>query len=48
MKIIKLGNISFSNMEKASMSRPKKMPGKMLLGGGNNARANGIFAGEGD
>ena len=40
LKIIKLRNISFSNMEKATMSRPKKMPGKMLPGGGNNAKAN--------
>ena len=31
------------------MSRPKKMPGKMLPGGGTmQRRMNGIFLGEGD
>ena len=35
LKIIKLRNISFGNMEKATMSRPKMLPG-----GGNNAKAN--------
>ena len=50
MKIIKLSNISFGNMDfeilKAAMLKgddvmTEKMPGKMLPGGGNNAKANG-------
>ena len=49
MKIIKLRNISFGNMEKATMSRPKTCLVKCYLEKETmQRRMNGIFAGEGD
>ena len=49
LKIIKLRNISFDNMEKATMSRPKKSLVKCYLEEETmQRRMNGIFACEGD
>ena len=49
LKIIKLVNISFGNMEKATMSRPKKCLVKCYLEEETmQRRMNGIFAGEVD
>ena len=49
MKIIKLRNISFGNMGKAMMSRPKKCLVKCYLEEESMQRLmNGIFAGEED
>ena len=47
--MIKLSNISFGNMEKATMSRPKTCLVKCYLEKETmQRRMNGIFAGEGD
>ena len=49
MKIIKLRNINFGNMEKATMSRPKICLVKCYLEEETmQRRMNGIFAGEED
>ena len=49
MKIIKLRNISFGNMEKVTMSRSKKCLVKCYLEEETMQRPmNGIFAGERD
>ena len=49
MKIIRLRNISFGNMGKATMSRPKKCLVKCYLEEETmQRRMNGIFAGEED
>ena len=49
LKIIRPRNISFGNMEKATMSRPKQCLVKCYLEEETmQRRMNGIFAGEGD
>ena len=49
LKIRKLRNISFGNMEKTAMLRPKKCLVKCYLEEETmQRRMNGIFAGEGD
>ena len=49
MKIIKLRNISFGNLGKATISRPKKCLVKCFLEEETmQRRMNGLFAGEED